>query len=115
MIRLAAAAIFMTLFIVFVGPPLMLYSFLTRDKESLYHISLGGVLFAYRILGVKSRAEGVENIPAGPCIFAANHTSAIDPPAIMRCIPRRVGILIKKSIFSTPSWALHFGWGSLCR
>src|SRR6185295_7080322 len=58
-----------------------------------------------------SRAEGAENIPAGPCIFAANHTSNIDPPAIMNCIPRRVGILIKKSIFRTPIVGTAFRLG----
>jgi 1-acyl-sn-glycerol-3-phosphate acyltransferase len=102
MIRTAIGFIFLSLCILIVLPFLMLYSFLTRDKDTLYHSSLNLVFVTYRIWGVRSRAEGFENIPAGPCIFAANHTSAIDPPAIMHCFRRRVGILIKKSIFSTP-------------
>src|SRR5262245_43004102 len=100
MIRSALAVILLTLFIVFVEPFLMLYAAVSRSKEALYHVSLGCVLASYRILGIRARAEGSENIPAGPCVFAANHTSFIDPPAIMSCIPRRIGILIKKEIFS---------------
>jgi 1-acyl-sn-glycerol-3-phosphate acyltransferase len=102
MIRNAAAVVFLTLFILIVGPVMMLYAVLTRSKEALYHVCLGGVLVSYRILGIRARAEGRENIPAGPCVYAANHTSFIDPPAIMKCIPGRIGILIKKEIFSVP-------------
>lgn len=102
MIRTAIAAVYLTLFITFCGPFLMLYAILTRSGDLLYRGGLGGVLLIYRIVGIRMRAEGVENIPAGPCLFAANHTSNVDPPAIMSCIPRRIAILAKKSLFAIP-------------
>jgi 1-acyl-sn-glycerol-3-phosphate acyltransferase len=51
---------------------------------------------------VRTRAEGVQNIPAGTCLFVANHASNTDPPAIVGVIPRRVAILLKKSLLSIP-------------
>jgi 1-acyl-sn-glycerol-3-phosphate acyltransferase len=52
--------------------------------------------------GVRVRATGLENIPAGVCIFVANHTSNIDPPAVAGVIPRRVALLAKKEVFRVP-------------
>jgi 1-acyl-sn-glycerol-3-phosphate acyltransferase len=46
--------------------------------------------------------EGLENIPPGTCVFAANHTSNADGPVIVGAIPRRIAILAKKSLFNIP-------------
>jgi 1-acyl-sn-glycerol-3-phosphate acyltransferase len=111
MIRALVAAVCLSLFILIAGPLLMLYALITRSGDFLYHGSLGGVLWVYRIVGIRSRAEGVENIPAGTCLFAANHTSNVDPPAIMSCIPRRLAILAKQSLFRIPIVGLAFRMG----
>jgi 1-acyl-sn-glycerol-3-phosphate acyltransferase len=102
MIRTAITVVYLALLVLLWWLPLMVYAVLTGSGDFLYHGSLAGVLVIYRVIGIRSRAEGVENIPAGPCLFAANHTSNIDPPAIMKCIPRRVAILAKKSLFAIP-------------
>ncbi|HET9994845.1 MAG TPA: lysophospholipid acyltransferase family protein, partial [Candidatus Acidoferrum sp.] len=38
----------------------------------------------------------------GVCLFAANHTSAADAPAVVGAIPRRIAILLKQSLFKWP-------------
>jgi len=45
---------------------------------------------------------GTENIPAGACVFAANHVSHLDPPLVGSCIPREIHFLARKTLFANP-------------
>jgi 1-acyl-sn-glycerol-3-phosphate acyltransferase len=102
MIRTILALVFFALYCVFVGLPVMLFTALTGSKETLFRMGQFCGICTLRIAGVRTRAEGLENIPAGTCLFAANHASNTDPPAIVGAIPRRVAILLKKSLLSIP-------------
>src|SRR5258708_24008461 len=59
-------------------------------------------MFLVRAIGVRVRITGRERIPAGACLFVANHTSSADAPAVVGAIPRRVAILLKESLFKWP-------------
>jgi 1-acyl-sn-glycerol-3-phosphate acyltransferase len=102
MIRTVIVSVFLTLYTLVLGPPLILHAMLTDSADLLYRMGLGGVLFITRLVGVRIRVEGQENIPPGVCIFVVNHTSNADPPAIVGAIPRRVAILAKESLFRIP-------------
>jgi 1-acyl-sn-glycerol-3-phosphate acyltransferase len=102
MIRTVLALLFLTLYAIFIGLPVMLYTSLTGSKETLFRMGQLGGVWTLRIAGVTARAEGLENIPRGTCLFVANHASNTDPPAIVGVIPRRVAILLKKSLLSIP-------------
>lgn len=102
MLRTAFVAIFLSVYILIAGPPLVLYTLITKNPDPLYWAGLKGVMFFVRAVGVKVRVKGVERIPNGVCLFAANHTSAADPPAIVGAIPRRVAVLLKESLFKWP-------------
>jgi 1-acyl-sn-glycerol-3-phosphate acyltransferase len=84
------------------GPPLLLYTLISRNPDPLYWAGVKGLVFLLRLVGVKVRAEGRERVPAGACLFAANHTSSADAPAVVGAIPRRVAVLLKESLFKWP-------------
>lgn len=102
MLRAAFISVFVTLYVLLLGPPLLLYSLITKDVDPLYWAGVKGVMFFINCVGVRVRVQGTERIPQGTCIFAANHTSSADAPAVVGAIPRRIAILLKRSLFEWP-------------
>jgi 1-acyl-sn-glycerol-3-phosphate acyltransferase len=102
MLRTIFISIFLSIYILIIGPPLILYTLLTNNPDPIYWAGINGVMFFVRLAGVKVRVAGRERIPAGTCLFVANHTSAIDGPAVVGAIPRRIAILLKASLFRWP-------------
>jgi 1-acyl-sn-glycerol-3-phosphate acyltransferase len=102
MLRTLFIAVFLSLYILIVGPPLLLYTLITRNPDPIYWAGIKGVMFFVRTAGVKVRVRGQERIPPGVCLFAANHTSSADAPAVVGAIPRRIAILLKQSLFRWP-------------
>src|SRR5260221_655981 len=102
MLRAAFILIFFPLYMLLAGPPLLLYTLISRDPGPLQRGGVGGLTFFLRAACVKVRIKGRERIPAGACLFVANHTSSADAPAVVGAIPRRVAILLKESLFKWP-------------
>jgi 1-acyl-sn-glycerol-3-phosphate acyltransferase len=102
MFRAAFIVVFLSLYILLVGPFLLLYTLVTRHPDPLYWAGINGVMFFVRAAGVRVRVVGKERIPPGVCLFVANHTSSADAPAVVGAIPRRIAILLKESLFRYP-------------
>jgi 1-acyl-sn-glycerol-3-phosphate acyltransferase len=102
MLRAIFICIFLPLYSLLAGPPLLLYTLISRNPNPLYWAGIKGVMALVRAVGVRVRIEGRERIPAGACLFVANHTSSADAPAVVGAIPRRVAILLKESLFKWP-------------
>lgn len=102
MLRTLIVALFLAAYILLVGPFFILHCILTGSPELLYRAGVAGARFAMWLGGVRVRATGQENIPAGVCVFVANHASNLDPPAVVAVIPRRVALLGKKEVFKIP-------------
>ena len=102
MLRTLFIVIFLSLYILVVGPPLLVYTLITRNSEPIYWAGIKGVMFFVRAVGVRVRVRGLERIPPGVCLFVANHTSSADAPAVVGAIPRRIAALLKESLFKWP-------------
>ena len=102
MARTLFVAVFLSLYIIVVGIPLLLWTVISRNPAALYWGGVKGVMFFVRAVGVRVEVSGRERIPSGVCLFAANHTSSADAPAVVGAIPRRIAILLKKSLFAYP-------------
>ena len=113
MLRTLFIAVFLSIYILIVGPPLLVYTVITKDPDPIYWAGVKGVMFFMRAVGVKVRVRGTERIPQGVCLFVANHTSSADGPAVVGAIPRRIAVLLKQSLFKWPIvgqafWSAHF-------
>jgi 1-acyl-sn-glycerol-3-phosphate acyltransferase len=102
MIRTLVFVTYLFFLILLGGPLLVLYGLIAGADDTYYRVGVSAVLFIVRGVGIRTRVEGLENIPAGTCLFAANHASNIDPPVLVGAIPRRIAILAKKSLFAIP-------------
>lgn len=108
MIRTAIVATLLSLWVLILGPPLILYTLITRSADLMYWVGVKGVVWITYLAGLRVRVVGIENIPAGVCMFAANHTSNADAAAIVGAIPRRLAIFGRKSLFDIPIVGLAF-------
>jgi 1-acyl-sn-glycerol-3-phosphate acyltransferase len=102
MIRTTIVLIWWGFAILFFLPWLILWSLLTGTQDLMYWSSMNAVRVGLRIAGVRVHLEGLENIPPGSCIFAANHVSYVDPLAFVPRIPRRVSVALKKELYRIP-------------
>jgi 1-acyl-sn-glycerol-3-phosphate acyltransferase len=108
MLRTAFVAATIGIVTLILGPPLILLTLVTKSATLMYWAGVKLVVYVTRMAGEKVTIEGRENIPPGVCLFAANHTSNADAPAIVDAIPRRIAILGRKSLFDIPIVGLAF-------
>lgn len=102
MIRSTILFAFLGFAIVFLLPWLILWTLIAKTPDVMYRTAMKAIRMVLRLISVRVHVEGLENIPPGVCIFAANHISTIDPMAFIPAIPRRVAILVKQELFRIP-------------
>ena len=63
----------------------------------------------FRLAGISLKVQGLERLPAGSCIVAANHASYLDGILLTAALPPRFGFVIKREVTKAPvvGWLLH--------
>ncbi len=105
MIRTVVVGLLTSLALVFVLPWLILWSVIAGDPGLMCAGAARYLRFANRLAGIRIHAEGLENLPAGASVLAANHASNADPAALIAVLPRRVVVLVKRELFHIPIFA----------
>src|SRR6516225_3068334 len=103
MIRTVIMVAVWALALLLLGPPLLVYSLLTRSVEVMYRIGTYVGISGVKLIGVKVDVRGLEHLEAGRnYIFMSNHVSNLDPPVLIPAIPGRCSVLVKKELFRVP-------------
>jgi len=95
-----------SLYVLLVAPPACLWTALSRNGWFIYRAGNIGIRLALALAGVKLRVIGRENILRGrAAVYAANHSSNIDPPALysaLRPLYPKLRILYKAELRKVP-------------
>jgi 1-acyl-sn-glycerol-3-phosphate acyltransferase len=94
------------MYVLFVGPPLLLIALVFRNRTLLYRVGHLGVWIGLRLSGLRIVLEGAEYIQhQRPAVYAANHTSQVEPPIlfdVLRALFPRLRILYKAELRKLP-------------
>jgi 1-acyl-sn-glycerol-3-phosphate acyltransferase len=87
------------------GPPLLLWTWLTRQVRPLYAAGALGVRAGFAIAGLRVIVTGTEHMPSSGAVYASNHSSNVDSPAMywaLRSRFPRVRVLYKAELRKLP-------------
>jgi 1-acyl-sn-glycerol-3-phosphate acyltransferase len=102
MFRTLLVYVVISLFILLLGTPLLFWSIITGNTDTLYSVGIFGAKTALFLAGVGISVIGREKIPGGKAVvFMPNHQSNCDPPAVAVILPP-VLIMAKEEFFRVP-------------
>lgn len=93
------------------GPPVLLFAWLTRNHELVYPWALFGARNWLRLSGIKVQVRGSELLdPAQVYVFISNHRSYLDTATLFVYTGRRLGLLAKKELLNVPILGVGMGF-----
>ena len=102
-IRSVAAYVGVSLYVAITAPIGMALALIFRWKGVLYVLGHGGVTLGAALAGIRTRVEGLNNVPPGQAVvFCANHQSNIDPPILFNALHSRLHVLFKAELKKLP-------------
>ena len=82
-IRSILTYVVVALYVLVLGPPILLVAFVTKRPSILFGAGHIGVRLGLALSGVRMRVEGAEHLQRNrAAVYAVNHTSNVEPPII---------------------------------
>jgi 1-acyl-sn-glycerol-3-phosphate acyltransferase len=110
-VRSALTYVVIVLYILIVGPPGLLVSWVFRSKRILYRLGHGGVGLALRLAGIRYKVVGRENVPPGAVVYCSNHESNVDPAVLFEGLHPMLHIFYKAELHKVPLMGVAFDIG----
>jgi len=111
-VRSGLTYVLVSLYVLIVGPPGMLFAIAFGWKRLLYWLGHGGVWLALALSGIRYRVLGREHLPLDrAAVYCSNHQSNVDPPVLFDALHPMLHILYKHEIDKIPILARAFRLG----
>ena len=114
-VRTLLTALILSTYVLVLGPPAILWTLITRNGRFIYGAGALGVRISFAIAGIRVRVLGGEHILRGhAAVYAANHTSNLEPPALfiaLRGLHPRLRVLYKAEMRRIPMLVWVFDAG----
>jgi 1-acyl-sn-glycerol-3-phosphate acyltransferase len=104
-LRTLAACGLVSAYVLLAGPPILLWTWLTGRPDLLYRAAALGVRVGFALAGIRLRVIGADRIGPGPAVYACNHTSNVDSPAVflgLRALFPHLAVLYKAELRRLP-------------
>jgi 1-acyl-sn-glycerol-3-phosphate acyltransferase len=86
-IRSLATYVAVGLYVLIVGPVVLVLSVWAGHPRVLYAAGIGGVRLGLRLCGIRTDASGLEHVQHGrAAVYAVNHTSNVEPPLLFNLL-----------------------------
>jgi 1-acyl-sn-glycerol-3-phosphate acyltransferase len=107
MMRATIVYLFVGLFVLLMGPFVLLWTLIAREPHLLYILARLCIRTAGWMSGVHVIVEGREKIlPGKNYVFLSNHQGNFDGPVLCHVVPRDLRALIKKEMMRLPVLSL---------
>jgi 1-acyl-sn-glycerol-3-phosphate acyltransferase len=114
-LRTTAAVVSVAVYVLLVGPPALLWTLVVRDPRFLYAAGSLALRLGLGLAGITVRVVGAERMQADrPVVYAANHSSNVEPPAVFFALRRvfpRLRVLYKAELRKLPVLVWVFDMG----
>ncbi len=104
-IRTFSAVTVVSLWVLLAGPPVLLWTVASRRLWLIYSAGALGVRVGFALAGIRVRLEGREHLQAGSAVYACNHSSNVEPPAVflaLRSLHPSLKVLYKAEMRKLP-------------
>ena len=113
-IRTFLACSIVGLYVLLCGPPVLLWTLVTRSPWLLYQAGAAGIEAGFALAGIRLRVRGLEHLQTTAAVYACNHSSNVEPPAVflaLRALFPQLRVLYKAEMRRLPVlvWVFDVG------